>query len=144
MAIADEKHGNMDGENIMKKHIVDEKNGLHYTLHEDGMYYPDLRLSNEQEEIPLGKFGLIYHAYLKEHRAGTYTHLLTSGKLPQYLAQIDREAQERCEAIMDQMAKNQGITEALKAENPLAWTGAMNNIRAAAEEIVLHELEKGP
>lgn len=63
------------------------------------MYYPDLKLSDEEKEVTLGKFGLLYQEYLKENRIGTYTHLLTSGKMSQHLAEIDREAQKRCESI---------------------------------------------
>lgn len=74
--------------------------------------------------------------YLKEYRRVTYTNLLTSGKLNTYLADIDRQAQERFERLTEQMKQAQGITERLKAENALEWVGRMNNIRACAREIV--------
>ncbi len=78
--------------------------------------------------------------YLKEHRKATYTTLLTSGRLNAYLAEIDRQAQERFERLIEQMKQSQGITEQLKAENALEWTGRMNSIRACAMEIVNKEI----
>lgn len=78
--------------------------------------------------------------YLKEYRRVTYTNLLTSGKLNTYLADIDRQAQERFERLIEQMKQVQGITERLKEENALEWTGRMNNIRVCAREIVNEEI----
>lgn len=78
--------------------------------------------------------------YLKEYRRVTYTNLLTSGRLNSYLADIDRQAQERFETLTGQMKQAQGITEQLKAENALEWVGRMNNIRACAREIVNEEI----
>ena len=78
--------------------------------------------------------------YLKQYRKVTYTNLLTSGRLNTYLADIDRQAQERLEWLVEGMKQAQGITEQLKAENALEWTGKMNNIRACAMEIVNEEI----
>ena len=78
--------------------------------------------------------------YLKQYRKVTYTNLLTSGRLNTYLADIDRQAQERLERLIEDMKQAQGITEQLKAENALEWTGRMNNIRACAMEIVNEEI----
>ena len=78
--------------------------------------------------------------YLKQYRKVTYTNLLTSGRLNTYLADIDRQAQERLEWLVEGMKQAQGITEQLKAENALEWTGRMNNIRACAMEIVNEEI----
>ena len=78
--------------------------------------------------------------YLKQHRRVTYTNLLTSGRLNSYLADIDRQAQERFERLIEGMKQAQGITEQLKAENVLEWVGRMNNIRACAMEIVNTEI----
>ena len=78
--------------------------------------------------------------YLREYRKVTYINLLTSGRLNSYLADIDRQAQERFERLIEQMKQAQGITEQLKAENALKWTGRMNNIRACAMEIVNKEI----
>ena len=78
--------------------------------------------------------------YLKQYRKVTYTNLLTSGRLNTYLADIDRQAQERLEWLVEGMKQAQGITEQLKAENALEWTGKMNNIRACARKIVYDEI----
>ena len=93
-----------------------------------------------EEEQTIGIWGQRHLDYLKQHRRVTYTNLLTSGKLNTYLADIDRQAQERFERLIEGMKQAQGITEQLKAENALEWTGRMNNIRACAREIVESEI----
>lgn len=122
----------------MDKYIYDENNGLWYEL--QGEYYlPCLSLPPEEEK-PIGIWGQRHLRYLREYRKVTYTNLLTSGRLNSYLADIDRQAQERFETLTEQMKQVQGITEQLKAENALEWTGRMNNIRACAREIVETEI----
>ena len=116
-----------------------EEMGGTYTLGADGMYYPDLELP-EEEAPRYGKYGRMRHTYLRDHRNAYYTGLLLSGKLTAHLNEIDEAANSQMGLITKQMAKSQGITEALKAQDQLAWVGAMNNIRSAAEEIVLSEL----
>ena len=93
-----------------------------------------------EEEQPIGTWGQRHLDYLKQYRRVTYTNLLTSGRLNAYLADIDRQAQERFERLIEGMKQAQGITEQLKAENALEWTGKMNNILACAREIVNKEL----
>ena len=93
-----------------------------------------------KEEQTIGIFGQRHLDYLKQHRRVTYTNLLTSGRLNAYLADVDRQAQERLERLIEDMKQAQGITEQLKAENALEWTGRMNNIRACAMEIVNEEI----
>ena len=93
-----------------------------------------------EEEQPIGTWGQRHLDYLKQYRKVTYTNLLTSGRLNTYLANIDRQAQERFERLIEGMKQAQGITERLKEENALEWTGKMNNIRACAREIVGKEL----
>ena len=110
-----------------------------YTLGADGMYYPNLELP-EEETPRYGKYGRMRHTYLREHKKAYYTTLLFDGKLVAHLNEIDDAANAQMELITKQMAKNQGITEALKAKDQMAWVGAMNNIRNAAEEIVFSEL----
>ena len=88
----------------------------------------------------IGIWGQRHLNYLKQYRKVTYTNLLTSGRLNTYLADIDRQAQERLEWLVEGMKQAQGITEQLKAENALEWTGRMNNIRACAMEIVNEEI----
>ena len=116
-----------------------EEMGGTYTLGADGMYYPDLELP--EEEVPrYGKYGRMRHTYLREHKKAYYTTLLFDGKLVAYLNEIDAAANDRMDLITKQMAKVQGVNEALKVHDQMAWVGAMNNIRSAAEEIVLSEL----
>ncbi len=93
-----------------------------------------------EEEQPIGTWGQRHLDYLKQHRKVTYTNLFTSGRLNAYLADINRQAQERFERLIDGMKQAQGITERLKEENALEWTGRMNNIRACAREVVNEEV----
>ena len=116
-----------------------EQMGGTYHLGEDGMYYPDLELP-EEETPRYGKYGRMRHTYLREHKKAYYTTLLFDGKLVAHLNEIDDVANAQMELITKQMAKNQGITEALKAKDQMAWVGAMNNIRNAAEEIIAAKL----
>ena len=110
------------------------------TYHEESGYIiPDLRLPEEKERT-IGLFGQRHLQYLREYRRVTYINLLTSGRLNTYLADIDRQAQERFERLIEQMKQTQGITEQLKAENALEWVGRLNNIRACAMEIVNKEI----
>ena len=93
-----------------------------------------------EEEQAKGIWGQRHLDYLKQYRKVTYTNLLTSGRLNAYLADINRQAQERFERLIEGMKQAQGITEQLKAENALEWTGCLNNIRACAREIVEKEI----
>ena len=93
-----------------------------------------------EEEQPIGTWGQRHLDYLKQYRKVTYTNLLTSGRLNTYLADIDRQAQERSYRLIEGMKQAQGITERLKEENSLEWTGWLNNIRACAREIVNEEI----
>ena len=122
----------------MDKYIYDDKNGLWYELQGD-YYIPCLILPAEKEQ-PIGLWGQRHLRYLKEHRRNTYTTLLTSGRLNTYLADIDKQAQERMKRLTEQMKRAQGITEQLKAENALEWTQKVNNIRACAKELVEKEI----
>lgn len=97
-------------------------------------------LPPQEEPVPHGKYALLRKKFLKEHRRVTYTNLLTSGKLNSHLAEIQQTAQRRMEEIVAQMAKAEGVTEELKASDPMKWTGLMNNLRHSAEETVLAEL----
>ena len=93
-----------------------------------------------EEEQPIGTWGQRHLDYLKQYRKVTYTNLLTSGKLNAYLADINEQAQERSHRLIEDMKQAQGITEQLKAENALEWTGRLGNIRACAREIVNEEI----
>ena len=93
-----------------------------------------------EEEQPIGTWGQRHLDYLKQYRKVTYTNLLTSGRLNTYLADIDRQAQERFERLIESMKQAQGITERLKEENALEWVQHLNNIRACARETVNKEI----
>ncbi len=121
----------------MKKTIF-EKMGGRYERQGDYLI-PCLTVPTEEEQ-PIGTWGQRHMDYLMQYRKVIYTNLLTSGRLNAYLADIDRQAQERFERLIEGMKQTQGITEQLKAENALEWTGRMNNIRACAREIVNKEI----
>ena len=122
----------------MDRYIFDENNGLWYELQGD-YYLPCLKLP-EEEQQPIGIYGQRHLRYLKQHRRIVYTELLTSGKLNDYLADIDREAEEVFSRLVKQMAEAEGITEKLKADDMMTWVGKMNGIRNRAAEIVNAEL----
>lgn len=104
-------------------------------------FIPDLELP--QESRPIGRWGRMRREYLREHKPIQYNCLLLSGKLWTYLADLNEQAQDRLDRIIEQMKTAEGITEDLKANDPMAWVGAMNNIRARAEEIIREELIYG-
>lgn len=117
----------------MENQFFDETNGLWYELR-DGYYCPCLTVS-EDEKQPIGLWGRQHKQYLKEHRPIIYNSLQLNGKLNAYLAHIDQQAQERYELLVKQMKQARGITEGLKATNPLTWAGRMNNPRRAQEKL---------
>ena len=121
----------------MAKTIFEEMGGT-YTQIGDYLL-PDLELPEEKQQ-PIGVWGQRHWRYLKEHRRATYATLLTSGKLNGYLADIDRQAEELFSRLVKQMAEAEGVTEELKAANPMEWVGRMNSIRSRAMEIVNSEL----
>ena len=114
------------------------ENSLTYTMNGD-YQIPDLKLS-EQQSKPLGKYGRMRKAYLKEHRPLIYNQLLLTEKLYPHLIEIDETAQSRLEQMMPQLAKDAGATEQLKASDPMRWVGLMNTCKAQAEEILMAEL----
>ena len=120
----------------MKKQIYDEKNGLSYTLHGD-YYLPDLVIN--EEETTYGKYGIMRNQFLKEHRSVKYQYLVLTGKLTEHLNQVDKEAREKVEMLMEQMAEQWDVTEKLKTQNQMEWMQRMNNIKTNAEEVVLKE-----
>ena len=111
---------------------------LTYT-EKDGIFYPDLALP-EQTNYPIGKYGRMRLEHLKKHRRGTYTTLLTSCTLNQHLYDTEQEAKKQIELILSRLVKERGITEELKASDPLRWVQEMNNAKHCAEEIVLNEI----
>ena len=121
----------------LPERIHDDTNGLDYILVGD-YYIPALRLTEESR--PIGHWGRRRKAYLEEARPALYCSLLLSGKLWTHLADVDEQAQERLDLIMEQMKAAEGVTEELKAQNQLAWVQHMNSIRSRAEEIIYAEL----
>ena len=120
----------------MEKYIT--QNGIKYELHGE-QYYPMLEIA-EQKEHKIGKYGLLHLDFIKKHRRGTYTTLLTEGRLNAHLHEIDVQANEMTEAIVANLARERGIDEELKASDAIKWVAEMNNIKASAEEIVLREV----
>ena len=122
----------------MKKYKYDENNGLWYELQGD-YYLPCLELPEEKHQ-PIGIWGRRHHEYLRRNKRITLSNLQISGKLNDYLAAIDRQAEEMFERLVKQMAAAEGVTEQLKAADQMAWVGKMNSIRNLANEIVNNEL----
>lgn len=115
---------------------------IQLTYHEENGYlYPDLTLP-EQIHHPIGKYGDLYLAFIKAHRKGTYTTLLTTGNLNEHLYMIDTEARETVRRLTAEFAKSRGIDEKLKATDSLRWVQEMNNCKACAEEMVRKEFFK--
>ena len=121
---------------IMEKYI--NKNGIKYEFRGE-QYYPMLEIS-EQTNYAIGKYGHLRLDFIKKHRRGTYTSLLTEGRLNEHLHTIDAQAPEQTHLHITQMADRMGITEKLKASDPMRWVQMMNNIKSSAEEIVLKEV----
>ena len=122
----------------MEKYIYNNNNGLFYEL--QGDYYIPCLVLDEEETQPIGMWGRKHLRYIKEHRRALYTTLLISGKLNSHLAEIDNQATEMFDRLVKQLSEKEDITEQLKAQDQMAWVGAMNNIRNAAEEIVNAEV----
>ena len=120
----------------MEKHIT--KNGIKYELRGE-QYYPMFEIS-EQTNYEIGKYGHLHLGFIKKHRRGTYTTLLTEGRLNEYLHNIDEQAHEQIDLHIVQMAKQMNVTEELKASDTLRWVQMMNSIKASAEKIVLKEV----
>ena len=125
----------------MQKHIYNEQNGLHYTLHGD-ISLPDLVYSNH-DYPPLGKYGMLRKTYLKENNQLLYSRMLRNDTLWPHLLEIDRQAHDMMDTIVERMKHERGITEQLKANDWWLWVQEVGNIRNAAEEFVLREIVYG-
>ena len=117
----------------MKQSLYEQNGGTY--REENGHLIPNLLLP-ESNEQPIGKYGLIHLDYLKKHRRGTYTTMLTEGRLNAYLANVDRQAKKMLDLIIKQSAERECVNEDLKAKDQLKWVQMMNNIKASAEEFV--------
>ena len=120
----------------MEKYIT--KNGIKYELRGE-QYYPILDLC-EHTTYEIGKYGHLHLDFIKKHRRGTYTTLLIEGSLNEHLHSIDEQAHKQIDLHIAQMAKRMGVTEELKASDPIRWVQMMNSIKASAEEIVMKEV----
>ncbi len=119
----------------LKERITE--NGIDYILVGD-YYIPDLKLPEESR--PIGRYGRLHREYLKQEHPARYSSLILTGKLWTYLADLNEQAEERLDLIMEQVKAAEGVTEELKARDQLEWVGRMNNIRNRAEEIINSEL----
>ena len=122
----------------MEKRIYNEQTGISYTLQGD-YYLPDLALP-EQEDEPIGLWGQRHLKYIKQHRKILYINLLTSGKLNEHLADIDKQAEDMFFRLAKQMTEREGITEQLKVDNQMDWVAQMNNIRSGVTEIINNDI----
>ena len=102
-------------------------------------YIPDLKLP-EQEVLPLGKFGRMRLKYLRENSPYLWNNHILNGTLNKHCAEVEAKAEARLAELIDAMAKSEGVTEALKASDPMKWAGLMNSIKASAEEVVISEI----
>ncbi len=123
----------------MEKHIINEKSGISYTLQGD-YYIPDFILPPETDNRPIGVWGRRHRDYLKNHRKAIYSIMLMDNTLHTHLADINEQADDMFFRLVKDIAKFEGITEQLKAENQMEWVGRMNNIYNRAMEIVNSEL----
>ena len=121
----------------MKKFITGERTGLHYEL--VGDYYL-IAGEDEPEGRPIGIWGQRHLRYIRKHKTSLYAELLTTGKLNDYLADLNEQAEAMLSRLVKQLSEKEGVTEALKAENQMLWVQRMNNIRSAAMEIVANDL----
>ena len=120
----------------LEKYIIDEKTGLKYELVGD-YYYPCLAAP---EAPKVGRFGMLYHDYLRTHKKVTYSGLMLSGKLKEHIEDVDRQAEEMFAQLVDQMKQAEGVTEQLKTTDQMEWVRRMNSIRNRTEEIVKSEV----
>lgn len=118
--------------------IFEQMGGTYVRL--GGYLLPSLGIAPIEESRSIGKYGLLRRSYLKDHKTGWYQSMLLTGKLDKHLVDIDEQARERFERIIEQMKRVEQVTEELKAKDPLAWVQAMNSICNRADEIVRQEL----
>ena len=121
----------------MEKFITDERTGLRYEL--VGDYYLIVG-EDEPEGRPIGIWGQLHLRYIRKHKVSLYAELLTTGKLNDYLADLNEQAEAMFSRLVKQFSEKEGVTEALKAENQMLWVQRMNNIRSAAMESVANDL----
>ena len=119
------------------KSLFEELGGT-YTLGEDGMFYPNLAI--EAADRSIGKWGRMYSAYLEEAHPILYLQLILNGTLYKHLVDVNERASDMLDRLVKQMAEKEGVTERLKAKQPMEWVGRMNNIRDRVEAIIREEI----
>ena len=124
---------------MLPKHYINEKTGISYTLHGD-YYLPDLALPEQEDNRPIGKWGNMHKSYLQQHKRVFYNTLVSNLTLHSHLADIDEQARNMFDTLVEQMMKREGITEELKEKNQIEWICRMGNIQERATEIVCKEL----
>ena len=122
----------------MDKYIYDENNGLWYEL--QGDYYIPCLTIPEEEQQPIGVWGQRHLRYIREYRKGLYNSLIVSGKLTDYLAELNEQAEDMFFRLVKELAEKDGITEKLKAEDQMLWVQRMTAVRETATEIINHDL----
>ena len=123
----------------LPKHITNEQTGIRYTLHGD-YYFPDLKLPEPKDDRTIGRWGRMHEHYLKKNKKYVYDSLIMSGKLHSYLADVDEQARDMFDTLVEQMKEAEGVTEQLKEQDPMEWIQRMGDIEARAREIVCEEL----
>ena len=121
----------------LKKHYTNEQTGISYTLHGD-FYLPDIKPA--EENITLSKWGLMHKTYLEKHKKVLFSSLLIQGKLYQHCAEVEKQANEMYDLLIEQMREAEGVTEQLKEQDQLEWVQKMGNIQQQARELVCSEL----
>ena len=122
----------------LPKHITNEQTGISYTLHGD-YYLPDLKLPEPEDKRPIGRWGRMHEDYLKKNKRHIFDSMLMRGKLHSYLADIDDQARDMFDNLIDQLKQSEGVTEELKEYDLWEWLQRMNNTQQTAREIVCSE-----
>ena len=123
----------------LPKHITNEKTGISYPLHGD-YYLPNLKIPELEDNRPIGRWGRMHEEYLRKNKRYVFDSMLMSSKLHSYLADIDEQAREMFDNLVEQIKEAEGVTEELKEQDQLEWVQRMSNIQQRAREIVCSEL----
>ena len=121
----------------LKKYYTNEQTNISYTLHGD-FYLPDIKPA--EENVTLGKWGMMHKSYLEKHKKALFNSLLIKGKLYQHCAEVETQVRDIFDTLIEQMKESEGVTEELKEQNQFEWVQKMNNIQQRASEIVCEEL----
>ena len=121
----------------LKKHYTNEQTGIRYSLHGD-FYLPDIKVP--EENITLGKWGMMHKSYLERHKKALFNSLLTKGTLFQHCAEVEKQANEMFFLLIEQMKAVEGVTEQLKEQDQLEWLKRMGNVQQLVREIVCNEI----